>query len=386
MPSHLYLHMPYCRRRCPYCDFFKVVPKAGERELFINTLSSEINLAAQQFKWPEGPAATVYFGGGTPSLHPYWEIHALLGQIHTKWAISDATEITLEANPGMINLDQLAGFRRAGINRLSCGGQSFSPRKLGLLYRDHTVHDIYTAVETARLAAFENLSLDLIFGLPDETREEWESDIRSALALRPEHISLYNLEYHENTPFYKWRANGRMMPLSDDREAEMYLLAHELMTAEGYEHYEVSNFARPGFRSRHNSACWEGKAYLGLGPSAHSYDGQRLRFHNAADMPAYFSTVQRGELPIVNRVILSDQERREEYLSLALRRREGLAYNDAIKHFGDVRTLKLWERAEELPAELRTFSDQQFALTASGWFRENSILLWLFAAFDSDLH
>jgi oxygen-independent coproporphyrinogen-3 oxidase len=378
MPFHLYFHLPYCRRKCPYCDFYKIVPRTGERERFVSALTREISAAELNHSWALGSVQTVYFGGGTPSLHPPHEIGALLTEVRRVWGIAPEAEITLEANPNGLTSELLSGWREAGVNRLSLGAQSFSPRKLALLFRDHGPEDTARSVENARTAAFSNISLDLIFGLPEETLEEWEADLQTAFSLNPEHVSLYNLEFHEGTPFHRWKEAGRLRPLPGDFEADLYLTAHEFFASRGFEHYEISNFARPGFRSRHNLAYWESKPYLGLGPSAHSFDGQALRFHNVADMNGYLSALDLGRLPIEKEFHLSEAERSEEWIWLSLRRVAGIDFDAACAHLSEPSARALWNRARQLPETLREVTPRTFRLTPEGWFREDSVLLWLF--------
>lgn len=382
MPQWLYFHMPFCRRKCPYCDFFKRIHRSIDRERFLRSLLAEIELAAEACSPPVAPVRTIYFGGGTPSLHPPEEIAEIIGKVKRRWGLDTSAEITLEANPGLLTPELLRGWRAAGVNRLSLGGQSFSERKLGLLYRDHSAEQISEAVALARAANFENISLDLIFGLPGETLEEWETDLQAAFALQPQHVSLYNLEYHETTPYFRWRESGKITPLSEDLEAEMYLFTHEFFTARGFEHYEISNFARPGFRSRHNSACWEGKPYLGFGPSAHSFDGQSLRWNNVADLAVYSSAIESGEFPVESHSELSERERIEEWIALRLRTSDGIAREEMRNLWGESVVEKLWNRAAQLPESLRILSDDRLTLTADGWFRENSVLLHLFEIFN----
>jgi oxygen-independent coproporphyrinogen III oxidase len=378
MPFHLYFHLPYCQRKCPYCDFYKIVPRTGDRERFVSALMREIPVAKMNHSWASGPVQTVYFGGGTPSLHPPHEIRGLLTEVHRVWGIASGAEITLEANPGGLSPEFLGGWLEAGVNRLSLGAQSFSPRKLAQLFCDHRPEDIVRSVENAHAARFSNISLDLIFGLPEETLEEWTADLNAAYSLNAEHISLYNLEFHEGTPFHRWREAGRLKPLPEDFEADLYLTAHEFFVSRGFEHYEISNFARPGFRSRHNLAYWKSKPYLGLGPSAHSFDGQALRFQNVADMSAYLSALDSGRLPIEKELHLSENERAEEWIWLSLRRSEGIYFDAACAHLGEPSARALWQRALELPSVLREITPRMFRLTPEGWFREDSVLLWLF--------
>ena len=283
-----------------------------------------------------------------------------------------------QANPGTLDAAKLAALRQIGVNRLSMGVQSFSARKLEMLFRDHSVADVYDSVALAREAGFRNISLDLIFGLPGESEAEWVSDIEAALSLKPEHVSLYNLEYHEGTPFTRWRDTGRFLPLKEDLEADLYLLTHKRLNDAGYEHYEVSNFAKPGFRAVHNSAYWESKPYLGLGPSAHSFDGDALRFWNVSDLHSYFTELEAGRLPIAGRYDRTTRDQWEEWISLALRRSDGIDREAAAAQWGDHPIRELWKRAEALPQDSRNIDANHFSLTAAGWFRENSILLWLF--------
>jgi oxygen-independent coproporphyrinogen III oxidase len=383
MPSHLYFHLPYCRRKCPYCDFFKQVPHSGERERYVESLLTEMKLAFEQLPEFKQIAETVYLGGGTPSLHPPAEIGAILSQVRQFWGIGNPAEITLEANPGTLTTELLNGWRNSGVNRLSIGVQSFSQRKLHLLYRDHSTQDARDAVRYARDAGFENISADLIFGLPGENLEELRADLTEMLSLNPEHISLYSLEFHPGTPFDRWRRNGKMLPLSEDLEADLYLEIHNILSQAGFEHYEVSNFARPGRRSVHNQVYWTNQPYLGMGVSAHSFDGNLVRFSNVADLHRYFADIESGRLPLSDRHENTRREAQEEWISNALRRNDGIFRPDAETILGSELTAILWERAKELPVNLRELTDERLSLTPAGWFRENSVLLWLFEAIPS---
>jgi putative oxygen-independent coproporphyrinogen III oxidase len=380
MPFHLYLHMPYCRRKCPYCDFFKKIYRPIERGQFVHIMLKEMESAPLRFTWLSGGVATVYFGGGTPSLHPPEEIGLLLENVRSLWGLNSDAEVTLEINPGTVDEARLAGYLDHGVNRLSIGAQSFSDRKLRLLYRDHEIEESEQCVKWARQFGFKNLSLDLIFGLPDETLSEWKADLLSALTLEPEHISLYNIEYHEGTPFYHWVKSGRIRPLSEDLETEMYLQAHNTLTEHGYEHYEISNFAKEDFRAAHNTAYWLGHSYLGLGPSAHSFDGDRTRYVNGSDMKVYLTGEWVSNLRIFTKTCNDDRGKREEWLSLALRLCDGITYNGAILKLGEEGAKRLWERASLLPEDLRVLTTDKLQLTPQGWFKENSVLLYLFEA------
>lgn len=375
MPLALYCHLPFCRRICPYCDFFKKVPKPGQLHSFIGILAREVEQSAErQRDWARGPADTVYFGGGTPSLHSPEQIAQILDALHAHWEFAEGAEITLEANPGTLTLESLRALRVCGINRLSLGLQSFSSRKLKILYRDHTADESREAVNLAREAGFSNLSLDLIFGLQGETREEWGGDLREALSLKPEHISLYNLEYHERTPFGKWYEGGLIEETDQDLDADLYLLAHDVLTSAGYEHYEVSNYAKPGFHSRHNSAYWNGTPYLGFGPGAHSFDGKDRRFANIADIHRYQQRVEFEQSVVDKEWLYDPQTRWEDWLSVRLRRKTGIDFQECETTWGRSRTEQLREAATFLPSNLRNLSESHLSLTVEGWFVENEIL------------
>ncbi len=350
----------------------------GDLRRFTGTLANEISYASKVTKWATGPVSTVYFGGGTPSLHSAEEIGQLLTFVRSHWSLEPDAEVTLETNPGTVGERELAALRDAGVNRLSLGCQSFSERKLALLYRDHDIAESIACVQSARNAGFENLSLDLIFGLPGETLEEWQSDLAQALELAPDHVSLYNLEYHEATVYGRWRRHGTLVPLGEDFEADLYLHTHEVMEANGFEHYEVSNFAKPGFRSRHNSSYWLGNPYLGLGPSAHSFDGKSLRFENVADVELWRKRIESGESTVSREWRLNERDKLEEWISLGLRRAEGIRYDTAESALGEKNARALWQRARELPEDSRELSVHNFRLTPRGWFKENSVLAFLY--------
>ncbi|MBK8127788.1 MAG: radical SAM family heme chaperone HemW [bacterium] len=375
MPVAVYLHLPFCRRLCPYCDFFKKVPRRDDLARICEAILSEVSaVCTRESSWVKGPITSVYFGGGTPSLHSAEQIGALLNGVSIMGDVQQC-EVTLEANPGTLTLDSLRALRAAGINRLSLGAQSFSARKLHLLYRDHAASETLDTVRNARAAGFKNLSLDLIFGLPGETMAEWQSDMEQLLACEPDHVSLYNLEYHEATPYGRWLEQGLIEPPAQDFEAELFLLTHETLERAGFEHYEVSNFAREGYRSVHNQVYWEGKPYLGIGPSAHSFDGHARRFANVADLHDYEQRAAAGVSCVDREWKNNESERWEEWISVRLRRKEGISWSACHDEWGGAHARKLWEKAAGLPSHLRVLDEQCFRLTPEGWFVENEVLL-----------
>jgi oxygen-independent coproporphyrinogen-3 oxidase len=296
LPPHLYIHVPFCGRRCSYCDFSiavrRVVPVADYLEgieLELNGLgamsivSGAADGAAQAHVqgWDRDPwiLDTVYLGGGTPSRLGGDGVESLLRLIRERATLSSQAEVTLEVNPEDVSAEAVAAWARAGINRVSLGAQSFNEGVLVWMHRTHSASRIAEAVRLLRAGGISNLSLDLIFALPPEIDRSWTEDIDAALALDPDHLSLYGLTVEPATPLERWTAAGRVSRTSDERYAEEFLQAHDRLTAVGFNHYEVSNFARPGRIARHNSAYWTGASYLGIGPSAHSYDGVSRRWN-----------------------------------------------------------------------------------------------------------
>jgi putative oxygen-independent coproporphyrinogen III oxidase len=380
----IYIHMPFCRRRCPYCDFYKKVPRAGEMEVFPSVLERELEARAATRPFSDLEVTSIYFGGGTPSLHPPEHIRQILKAIHRHWPVKAEAEITLEANPATVSPHELGELLRCGVNRLSLGLQSFSQRKLQVLFRDHNASDSRESFHQARQAGFSNVSVDLIFGLPDETLNEWLADLEQVLRLGPDHISLYNLEYHEGTPFYRWRESGRLVPLSGETELEMYLAAHEKLAASGFEHYEISNFARAGFRAEHNLLYWTGSPYLGVGPSAHSYDGSRTRLENPPDFLSWRTSLTSESAPATSRERMTIAQRNLEWLSMRLRLAEGISYDETVRRVGVARADAMWQLAQETAPGLIDVGEAHVALTPRGWFCENEVILRLYKGLNGD--
>ena len=313
--AHLYIHVPFCQRRCSYCDFSIAVRKRIPATEYVDAVGREIELVRLDRK-----LETIYLGGGTPSLLPPEAIRALLFRVPR----SDfRVETTLEANPEDVTPDAARAWHAAGVNRVSLGAQSFDDNVLKWMHRSHDAARIGAAVHALRGAGIENISLDLIFALPDELQRDWERDLDMALALRPEHLSLYGLTVEPRTPLDRWISRGATHPPDDERYAEEYLTAHRRLSADGYQFYEVSNAARDGFRSQHNSAYWSGKAYVGLGPAAHSFDGRTRRW-NLRAWEAYRRAIAEGRSPVESEETLTEAQREMEGVYLGLRTVEGL--------------------------------------------------------------
>ena len=301
--ASLYIHIPFCQKKCPYCDFYSIENARGV-EGFLGALLREISSCGRAAPFGESvakePIETIFFGGGTPSVLSPSQLERILAGLHAVFRVLPDAEITLEANPGRVDCDNLRGYRALGVNRLSLGIQSFDEKELEFLGRIHGAAESVAAIEEARAAGFENLSLDLIYALPGQTRREWEATLRAALEYSPEHISAYSLIVEEGTPLARMVGAGLVTPSPMEIEAAMFEAAMEILTGAGYEHYEVSNYARPGRRCRHNLAYWSHGNYLGFGPSAHSFwhaaDWQRARrWWNIANVRTYVERLREGK-------------------------------------------------------------------------------------------
>src|SRR5882762_6220908 len=330
----LYVHVPFCQRRCSYCDFSIAVRKRIPAREYVDAVLQELKLLGttdpgrKPGETEEVGLETLYLGGGTPSLLPAEAITMLLHELALRFRIPHSAfrtdvEVTLEANPEDVTLEHATAWRHAGINRVSLGAQSFDDEVLQWMHRSHDATRIGDAVRALRAAGVDNISLDLIFALPAELRRDWARDLDLACSLHPAHLSLYGLTVEERTPLARWISRGATSRPDDERYAEEYVYAHERLARDGYRFYEVSNAERDGHRSRHNSAYWSGRAYLGLGPAAHSFDG-RVRRWNLAAWEAYRGAVTAGLPAVEAEEVLTEEQRELERLYLALRTDAGL--------------------------------------------------------------
>src|SRR6266850_3452476 len=350
----VYLHIPFCRSHCSYCDFATGMYEGELADRYVNSLIREIT------RWNEvdSPAAvdTIYFGGGTPSLLKPAQIERILKAVRDRFQLVDGAEVTLELNPGdggasaAARQETMREFRHLGINRASFGAQTFDDRELKQLGRTHSSADIPATLHHLRAAGFRNISFDLIAGLPDQTLSGWQRNVDEALRLRPEHLSLYLLDVHEGTPLADQIRSGMRPQPDDDLAGEMYQLMLAEVGAAGYQHYEISNFSWPGFESRHNTKYWAGAPYYGFGCSAHSYDGARRRWANERDTARYVELIEQETSPVVERTELKAEDARSESIFLGLRLMSGLDLQSYRARFGtDLR--------DEYSAELVRLSD-----------------------------
>ena len=315
----IYIHIPFCKSRCRYCDFFSTT-QLEKREAYIHAVIQEWQ--SHQPKWSQQEIRTIYLGGGTPSLIPIESLRLLLHSILSSIDTTSIQEITLEANPGDITAENIRAWRAMGINRLSMGVQSFNDRLLQLVGRRHSAEQAIQAVKTSQAEGISNISIDLMYALPGQTMTEWQADIAQALALQVPHISSYGLIYEEGTPLTKCLEQGKVIAIDEEEEMQMYDYLVEQLTQHGYEHYEVSNFALPGQYSQHNSSYWNDTPYLGLGAGAHSYDGN-MRWWNIDDIDEYIAHAMSHQLRPEQEVI-SAAERHMEQVMLGLRTNKGV--------------------------------------------------------------
>ena len=308
----LYIHIPFCRSRCIYCGFYSTTG-ISERQRYVDAVSQEIASRVS-----DAPLETIYLGGGTPSQLSIPQLCQIFDTIYKYNKVADDAEITIECNPDDVTDEFAAGLRTLPVNRVSMGAQTFNDTRLRFLRRRHTSAQVSQAVERLRQVGIQNISVDLMYGLPGETLADFEYDITTALSLNVEHLSSYCLMIEEGTPLHK----GSGTLCNEELEREMYYTLIDRLTAAGYEHYEISNFARKGYRSRHNSSYWQGIPYLGIGAAAHSYD-IRTRSWNVANIHQYMEGMERGER-IFEEELLDDDTRYNDCVTIALRTHEGI--------------------------------------------------------------
>ena len=372
---HVYLHVPFCQRRCSYCDFSIAVRKRIPAREYVDAVLRELRLlgVTDPGRKPGDVGGetleTLYLGGGTPSLLPPDALATLLTSlldVFRPTSSRDAVEVTLEANPEDVKPENAAAWRRAGINRVSLGAQSFNDGVLRWMHRSHDAARIGDAVRALRAAGFDNISLDLIFALPAELERDWGRDLDLACSLLPAHLSLYGLTVEERTPLARWVSRGAAAAPDDERYADEYLLAHIRLAAYGYQFYEVSNAARDGRRSRHNAAYWSGRPYLGLGPAAHSFDG-RVRRWNLAAWETYRRAVAAGLPAVEAEEVLTEEQRDLERLYLALRTDAGAP----LAALGRSLPPAAAHWVERGWAEIR---EQRLVCTPEGWLRLDALV------------
>lgn len=333
MYNRLYVHVPFCLSKCNYCAFISSKPTNNELTEYPTLLMREMQLQECCRK----PVTSIYFGGGTPSLLQPTHIAKLLDEIARQSGISSEAEITLEVNPGTVDFSVLELFRSIGINRISLGVQSFDDAILNQLGRIHSVEQSLQTFRNARKAGFNNVSIDLIHSLPRQDLDKWRYDLQQAIQLYPEHISIYGLTVEDDTPFQLLYPSGSPDLADEDLSADMFELADELLTNSGFEHYEIANYAQPGYHSQHNCGYWNRDGYLGLGVAAHSFlrDGYGVRFSNQDNLKEYRQSVSSGQLKRIDEHHLTQEEAMAEYIFLGLRLANGINFQAFRLEFGN---------------------------------------------------
>lgn len=335
----VYAHVPFCKSKCPYCDFNSIESGNVPEKDYARALAEELGLVLknQDPIITKGPLETLYVGGGTPSLIEVETAGAIIQGIFNAIHPVKDVEITLEANPDTVNLEKLRGFKKAGINRISIGAQSFDDKSLRALGRTHDAAKSVLAAINAEKAGFENIALDLIFGIPGQTLSSWQDTLKKTTELQPKHVSVYCLKIEEGTPFGEMQKKGKIKTLSEELEIEMYLAAIEALKHAGYVHYEISNFSLPGFESKHNLNYWKGGDYIGLGAGAHSYAGRPgfgKRWWNEKDPYLYMELAHKGKGAIAGSEILTKEQAIAEGIFLGLRVIEGIDEKEFEARFG----------------------------------------------------
>lgn len=328
-PLGLYIHIPFCYRKCNYCDFYSLAGQEEKKKPYYRALLTHIRETAKHT--PDHQLDTIYFGGGTPSYFGAEYLIPLLKEIKARFQVHPDAEITLEANPESVSEEELARLYQAGFNRISLGMQAATDAQLSVLGRPHTLAQTKKAVQAARSAGFQNLSLDLMYGLPGQTMENWHQTLQAAVDLQPEHLSCYGLKIEKGTPFFD--RQGTLALPEDDLQADFYLFCIQFLNQAGYEQYEISNFAKPGLASRHNLKYWTLGEYIGLGPGAHSdFDGCRYSF--LRDLDAYIKGMETGASLLDESEAIPKGKRYGEYLMLRLRTTKGISEAEYTRPYG----------------------------------------------------
>lgn len=329
MAQSMYVHIPFCTQICHYCDFNKFFIQNQPVDEYLQALGKEMSL----YNLDNKEMKTVFIGGGTPTALDALQMEKLFASIHENIRFGQDYEFTIEANPGDLTKEKLAIMKEAGVNRLSLGVQTFNEELLKKIGRAHTAEDVYRNVELAREAGFENISIDLIYSLPGQTTRDLEDTINRALALELPHFSAYSLIIEPKTVFYIMLNKGKLSLPSEDTEASMYEYVMERMENAGYHQYEISNFGKRGFESKHNLIYWNNEEYYGFGAGAHGYlDG--VRYHNHGPLKKYMNAIGAGEKPIIDQVDVSTKERMEEEMFLGLRKTDGVSLDEFKRRFG----------------------------------------------------
>lgn len=396
MSLSIYIHIPFCVKKCEYCDFVSGTPRAIPQKEYTASIIKEMARVSEKLFFQKATCNSIFFGGGTPSLFSPDNIARMIDEIRARYIVKDGAEITLEANPKTADYEKLKGFRSAGVNRLSIGVQSFNDNILKLLGRIHDKNEALAFYENAQKAGFENISLDIIFGAPTQTIDILNDDLGTLITLSPKHISAYNLTLEEGTLLFDKVASGKLTMPDDEIAADMFELVREKLTANGYNHYEISNYVKPGMESAHNMNYWRYGDYIGFGSAAHSlikksesaldmisgfhgakmenHDASRLavRWNNVEDYQDYMQKIERGGYAFDSAESLSDEKQKSEYLIMGLRMLSGIKNDDYFKSTYSADQSKISSLVER---GLLEFKNNSLKLTKKGVLLLNEVLL-----------
>ncbi len=368
----IYIHIPFCRKACHYCDFHF----STTLNLVDKVVDAIVIEAEKRKSYLSEPIETIYFGGGTPSLLSNAQLEKITKAVHKHFLIKDDIEFTLEANPDDLTLDKVKFLASIGVNRLSIGTQSFNDRVLKFLNRSHTANQTLQAVELCKSYGIKNISLDLIYGIPDQSGEQWKTNLEALVALKPTHISCYALTIEDKTVFGNWLKKGKITAVEDDTVTEEYEVMVDFFTSLNYKHYEVSNFAKPGYISQHNSSYWHQKPYLGLGPGAHSFNGSSRQF-NVLSNPTYCKQIVANNKPYKIES-LSLKEQLTEFIFTRIRTNWGINFNEVYQLFNYQLSFKQLTYIDTLVSKkMATFANNVLILNSKGFFISDSVALEL---------
>lgn len=371
----LYIHIPYCKSKCIYCDFYST-PQVDTMEQYVHSLLSEARLRKDEIG--EGLITTLYLGGGTPSVMAIDIVGALVNGLHDVFDFSHIEEFTIEVNPDDVTSNYIASLCSLGVNRVSMGVQSFNDNELLAINRRHTAQQAINAVKIIKEAGINNMSIDLIYGLPGQPLESWKHNVQQAIDLDVQHLSAYCLSYEKGTRLWVMREQEKVQEASDQLCVEMHNVLTSMLKQAGFEHYEISNFAKPDFRSRHNSAYWNFTPYLGLGVAAHSFDGT-IRRYNPSNIKEYIKTLSENHTAFIEED-LEPWERHDEELMVRLRTSDGLDTHLIKQHYGDKAFKALMSKTQPFIKQgLLKLTDTSLSLTEQGVMMSDHIirtLMW----------
>ena len=358
----LYIHIPFCRQKCLYCDFPSYAGKEGMQEAYVGALEAEIHRQGKEYKGKK--VSSVFFGGGTPTTLPIPLLRRLMRAIWESWEIMDGAEITTEANPGTLDMEMAKALKEMGFNRLSMGVQAWQNRLLKDLGRIHTIEQFQENFKAVREAGFQNVNVDLMFALPKQSMQDWQETVQEIVKMQPEHISAYSLIIEEGTPFFERYEKGLLEPAAEELDREMYHWAIAYLKEAGYQQYEISNFAKAEKQSRHNRIYWQAEEYLGMGLGAHSYM-EGTRFHNTYDLQEYIAANGENKKEDIEQITQEDAI--GEFMFLGLRLTEGVSFDRFWERFHmEMRGIYGKQILELMDAELLDADETGIRLTEKG--------------------